>query len=97
MGVLDKFHKEPVVITADTEAMFHQVKVSNEDRDLLQFLWWPDGYVGSRIFISWKTSKLTDALKLLNCTIFLMRVRMVMELLVTHYCIITMARHIVDL
>lgn len=43
MGVLDRFHKEPVVITADTKAMFHQVKVPNEDRDLLRFLWWPDG------------------------------------------------------
>lgn len=43
MEVLDRFHKEPVVITADTEAMFHQVKVPNEDHDLLQFLWWPDG------------------------------------------------------
>lgn len=28
---------------ADVEAMFHQVKVSNEDTDLLRFLWWPGG------------------------------------------------------
>lgn len=43
IGVLARFCKEPVVITADIEAMFHQVKVPNEDRDLLWFLWWPDG------------------------------------------------------
>lgn len=28
---------------ADVEAMFHQVRVSNEDTDLFRFLWWPDG------------------------------------------------------
>ena len=43
IGVLTRFRKEPVVIAADIEAMFHQVKVPTEDRDLLRFLWWPDG------------------------------------------------------
>lgn len=43
IGVLSRFHKEPIVITADIEAMFHQVKVPNEDHDLLRFLWWPNG------------------------------------------------------
>lgn len=43
VGVLARFHKEPIVITADIEAMFHQVKVPIKDRDLLRFLWWPDG------------------------------------------------------
>ena len=28
---------------ADIEAMFHQVRVSPEDADLLRFLWWPQG------------------------------------------------------
>ncbi|KAK0147908.1 hypothetical protein N1851_012369 [Merluccius polli] len=28
---------------ADVEAMFHQIRVSNEDTDLFRFLWWPDG------------------------------------------------------
>lgn len=41
--VLSRFRKEPIVIAADIEAMFHQVKVPNEDRDLLCFLWWPNG------------------------------------------------------
>lgn len=43
IGVLCRFRKEPIVIAADIEAMFHQVKVPNEDRDLLRFLWWPNG------------------------------------------------------
>ncbi len=41
--VLTRFRKEPVVIAADVEAMFYQVKVSSEDRDFLRFLWWPEG------------------------------------------------------
>ena len=43
IGVLARFRKESVVIAADIEAMFHQVKVPSEDRDMLRFLWWPDG------------------------------------------------------
>lgn len=30
---------------ADIEAMFHQVRVPEEDSDLLRFLWWPGGDV----------------------------------------------------
>lgn len=43
VGVLTRFRKEPVVLMADIEAMFHQVRVPAEDSDLLRFLWWPDG------------------------------------------------------
>lgn len=43
IGVLARFRKEPVVIMADIESMFHQVKVPKEDTDLLRFLWWPNG------------------------------------------------------
>ncbi len=28
---------------ADVESMFQQVKVVPEDRDVLRFLWWPNG------------------------------------------------------
>ncbi|KAK2920518.1 hypothetical protein Q8A73_000003, partial [Channa argus] len=45
IGVLTRFRQEPVTIVADVEAMFHQVKVSSADADLLSFLWWPDGDV----------------------------------------------------
>ncbi len=38
--VLIKFRSYPVAITADVEKAFHQVSVSNPDRDKLRFLWW---------------------------------------------------------
>lgn len=34
---------------ADIEAMFHQVKVPQEDSDLLLFLWWPGGDVNEQL------------------------------------------------
>ena len=42
-GVLCRFRQEPIAFTCDIEAMFHQVKVNEEYRDLLRFLWWEDG------------------------------------------------------
>jgi len=42
-GVLCRFHREPLVLMCDIEAMFHQVKVPEEYRDLLRFPWWDDG------------------------------------------------------
>ena len=43
IGVVLRFRQEPVAIMADVEAMFHQVKVAEDDSDLLRFLWWPGG------------------------------------------------------
>ncbi len=43
IGVITRFRKERVVIMADIEAMFHQVRVPKDDTDLLRFLWWHDG------------------------------------------------------
>ncbi|XP_041461181.1 uncharacterized protein LOC121412436 [Lytechinus variegatus] len=43
VGVLTRFRQEPIALVADVEAMFHQVKVRNDDRDALRFLWWKDG------------------------------------------------------
>ena len=40
--VLLRFRWAPVCFTADIEAMFHQVKVPESDRDFLRFLWWAD-------------------------------------------------------
>ena len=42
-GVLHRFQKEPVAIMFDIESMLYQVKVPEERRDLLHFLWWEDG------------------------------------------------------
>ena len=43
IGVLIRFRKEHIVMAADVEQMFHQVKVNPEHTDALRFLWWPDG------------------------------------------------------
>ena len=40
--MLCRFRQEPIAFMCDIEAMFHQVKVSEEHRDLLRFLWWED-------------------------------------------------------
>lgn len=45
IGVLTRFRKEPTVLMSDIEAMFHQVRVPQEDADLLRFLWWSNGDV----------------------------------------------------
>lgn len=42
IGVLTRFRPKPTAFMADIEAMFHQVKVPEEDSDLLRLLWWPD-------------------------------------------------------
>ena len=41
VGVLTRFRQEIVAFTTDIEAMFYQVKVAEQHRDLLRFLWWP--------------------------------------------------------
>lgn len=43
LGVLTRFRQQPVAFIGDIQAMFYQVKVPEQDRDALRFLWWPDG------------------------------------------------------
>ena len=43
IGVLIRFRKEQVAITADIESMFHQVRVDPLHCHPLRFLWWPQG------------------------------------------------------
>ena len=45
VGVLLRFRLHPVAVMADVEAMFHQVAVTEQHRDVLRFLWWPNGDV----------------------------------------------------
>ena len=45
VGVLIRFRKHTVPVMADIEAMFHQVRVTEEHRSFLRFLWWPGGDV----------------------------------------------------
>ena len=41
-GVLLQFREEQVAVMGDTEAMFHQVKVPDDQCSFLRFLWWED-------------------------------------------------------
>ena len=42
LGVLVRFRQEPVALSSDIEAMFHQVMVDPKDVDAFRFLWWSD-------------------------------------------------------
>jgi hypothetical protein len=43
IGVLTRFREEQAAFMGDIKGMFHQVRVDEEHRDFLRFLWWPDG------------------------------------------------------
>jgi len=43
IGVITRFREEPVALMADIESMFYQVRVTEDDRDALRFLWFKDG------------------------------------------------------
>ena len=43
VGVLLRFRQESIAFMGDIEAMFHQVRVPEEHRKYLKFLWWPNG------------------------------------------------------
>ncbi|XP_074653625.1 uncharacterized protein LOC141907781 [Tubulanus polymorphus] len=49
IGILVGFRQEPIVLVADVESMFHQVRVIPEQRDALRFLWWSTDDFGKRL------------------------------------------------
>ncbi|XP_042858061.1 uncharacterized protein LOC122244267 [Penaeus japonicus] len=49
IGVLCRFRKYYVAVVCDIEAMFHQVKVRPNHRNLLRFLWWNNGDLYSNL------------------------------------------------
>lgn len=49
LGVITRFRQEEVAVMADVEAMFYQVKVPDEDSDLLRFLWWTSGDISQEM------------------------------------------------
>ena len=42
INVLLRFRQHRVAVVGDIEAMYYQVKVSEDDRDALRFLWFDD-------------------------------------------------------
>ena len=43
IGVLIRFREEKVAFSADIEAMFYQVRIPEEQKGFVRFLWWPNG------------------------------------------------------
>lgn len=73
IGVIARFRKEPVVIAADIKAMFLQVQVPKEDRDLLRFVWWPDGDYSQNMVEYRMTVHLFGAASSPSCANFALR------------------------
>lgn len=73
VGVLTRFRKEPVVLMADIEAMYHQVRVPAEDSDLLRFLWWPDGDCSRELMEYRMVAHLFGATSSPSCACFALR------------------------
>ena len=49
IGELNRFRLEPVAFMADIQAMFYQVRVPEDQRSFLRFLWWDEGNLSSHI------------------------------------------------
>lgn len=73
LGVLVRFRKEPVAFMGDIKAMFHQVRVPEEDRDFLRFLWWPDGDVTKELLEYRMTVHLFGAVSSPSCASYALR------------------------
>lgn len=73
IGVLLRFRQEPVAFMGDVQAMYYQVKVPEEDRDLLRFLWWPEGDLTKDASEFRMTVHLFGAVSSPSCAIFALR------------------------
>jgi hypothetical protein len=43
VGILLRFREQPIAFAADVEMMYYQVKVMQDHRDVLRFLWFENG------------------------------------------------------
>ena len=73
VGVLIRFRQDPVAVMGDVQSMFHQVRVPEEDRDLLRFLWWPKGDFTKKLEEYRMTVHLFGAVSSPSCANFAMR------------------------
>lgn len=73
LGVLLRFRKEPVAFVGDIQAMFHQVKVAEEDRDFLRFLWWSCGDITQDLMEYRMTVHLFGAASSPSCASYALR------------------------
>lgn len=71
--VLTRFRQDRVAFMADIEAMFHQVRIPDEQCDFLRFLWWPDGNLNAAIQEYQKTVHLFGAASSPSCCNFALK------------------------
>lgn len=70
LSVLLKFQPEPIVLMANTEGTFVQVRVPPQDVDFLSFLWWPDVDVSQQLAEYGMTVHLFSAISSPRCASF---------------------------
>lgn len=73
LGVLLRFRQEADTVMGDIQSMFHQVKVPEDDRDFLRFLWWPEGDLTKEVSEFRMTVHLFGAVSSPSCASFALR------------------------
>ena len=67
-SVKRKIREEKIAVTGDTEAMYHQVKVSENQRCFLRFLWWKDSESSKFIVDHEMTARVFCGISLPSCS-----------------------------
>ena len=73
MGVLLRFREESVAVTGDIEAMFHQVKIPEEQRNFLRFIWWKDNNPEKELVDYQMTAHVFGGISSPSCSNFVLR------------------------
>lgn len=73
LRVLTRFRQEPVAIMEDIQMIFCQVKVAETDKDLLRFLWWPEGDLNQEVTEYRTTVHLFGAVSFPSCACYALR------------------------
>ena len=68
VGVIIRFRSGSVAIAADIEDMFHRVKVPEDDRDSLRFLWTDDVFSDDDPYVMQMTVHIFGAKDSPTCT-----------------------------
>ena len=66
-GVLLRFRKFSIAFSSDIECMFYQVKIPDNQRDLLRFMWWQNGDTTQKPKVYRKTVHLFGAVSSPSC------------------------------
>ena len=66
--MLLRFRQEPIAVTGDTEAMFHQEKIPEKQRNYLRFLWWKDSDLNKDVIDHKMTANVFGGVSSLSCS-----------------------------